>query len=146
MLLELNHDIASDILVIHQGKYHIVTFPICFSSFLFQQLNNLYLIICILVRVLVLLNKDEPKMLQVFTLLISLKGSLHNLDVWFLLFLADILYDSWSPAMTVSSVCISILSMLSSSTVKVCVLPHNSLNSNFFKPHIYIYSSIYIYN
>ncbi|KAG6519851.1 hypothetical protein ZIOFF_016879 [Zingiber officinale] len=32
--------------------------------------------------------------------------------------LADILYDSWSPAMTVSSVCISILSMLSSSTAK----------------------------
>ncbi|RRT85090.1 hypothetical protein B296_00007945 [Ensete ventricosum] len=30
----------------------------------------------------------------------------------------DILYDSWSPAMTVSSVCISILSMLSSSAVK----------------------------
>ncbi|MFS7972361.1 putative ubiquitin-conjugating enzyme E2, ubiquitin-conjugating enzyme/RWD [Helianthus anomalus] len=30
----------------------------------------------------------------------------------------DILYDSWSPAMTVSSVCISILSMLSSSTSK----------------------------
>ncbi|CAN1824093.1 Probable ubiquitin-conjugating enzyme E2 18 [Linum perenne] len=30
----------------------------------------------------------------------------------------DILYDSWSPAMTVSSVCISILSMLSSATVK----------------------------
>ncbi|CAN1813993.1 Probable ubiquitin-conjugating enzyme E2 16 [Linum perenne] len=30
----------------------------------------------------------------------------------------DILYDSWSPAMTVSSVCISIVSMLSSSTVK----------------------------
>ncbi|KAF8406481.1 hypothetical protein HHK36_008569 [Tetracentron sinense] len=30
----------------------------------------------------------------------------------------DILYDSWSPALTVSSVCISILSMLSSSTVK----------------------------
>ncbi|KAJ6352186.1 hypothetical protein OIU76_001406 [Salix suchowensis] len=30
----------------------------------------------------------------------------------------DILYDSWSPAMTVSSICISILSMLSSSTVK----------------------------
>ncbi|PON99554.1 Ubiquitin-fold modifier-conjugating enzyme [Trema orientale] len=29
-----------------------------------------------------------------------------------------ILYDSWSPAMTVSSICISILSMLSSSTVK----------------------------
>ncbi|RVX16567.1 hypothetical protein CK203_006152 [Vitis vinifera] len=32
-----------------------------------------------------------------------------------------ILYDSWSPAMTVSSICISILSMLSSSTVKVLV-------------------------
>ncbi|KAJ6999168.1 hypothetical protein NC653_015106 [Populus alba x Populus x berolinensis] len=32
--------------------------------------------------------------------------------------LKDILYDSWSPAMTVSSICISILSMLSSSTVK----------------------------
>ena len=32
---------------------------------------------------------------------------------------ADILYDSWSPAMAVSSICISILSMLSSSTVKV---------------------------
>lgn len=31
---------------------------------------------------------------------------------------ADILYDSWSPAMTVSSVCISILSMLSSSPAK----------------------------
>ncbi|KAF5747143.1 ubiquitin conjugating enzyme [Tripterygium wilfordii] len=31
----------------------------------------------------------------------------------------DILYDSWSPAMTVSSICISILSMLSSSTLKV---------------------------
>ncbi|KAI3759165.1 hypothetical protein L6452_06751 [Arctium lappa] len=30
----------------------------------------------------------------------------------------DILYDSWSPAMTVSSVCISIVSMLSSSTSK----------------------------
>ncbi|KAL2552752.1 putative ubiquitin-conjugating enzyme E2 16 [Forsythia ovata] len=30
----------------------------------------------------------------------------------------DILYDAWSPAMNVSSVCISILSMLSSSTVK----------------------------
>lgn len=30
----------------------------------------------------------------------------------------DILYDSWSPAMTVSSICISILSMLSSSTIK----------------------------
>ncbi|BBH07978.1 ubiquitin-conjugating enzyme 18 [Prunus dulcis] len=29
-----------------------------------------------------------------------------------------ILYDSWSPAMTVSSICISILSMLSSSTMK----------------------------
>lgn len=36
-----------------------------------------------------------------------------------LFMVADILYDSWSPAMTVSSVCISILSMLSSSTVKV---------------------------
>ncbi|PHT83755.1 putative ubiquitin-conjugating enzyme E2 16 [Capsicum annuum] len=32
--------------------------------------------------------------------------------------LANILYDSWSPAMIVSSICISILSMLSSSTVK----------------------------
>ncbi|KAJ6953579.1 hypothetical protein NC652_005332 [Populus alba x Populus x berolinensis] len=32
----------------------------------------------------------------------------------------DILYDSWSPAMTVSSICISILSMLSSATVKQC--------------------------
>ncbi|KAL8153932.1 hypothetical protein V2J09_011692 [Rumex salicifolius] len=32
--------------------------------------------------------------------------------------LSDILYDSWSPAMTVNSVCISILSMLSSSPVK----------------------------
>eukprot|EP00897_Mesotaenium_endlicherianum_P007585 jgi/Mesen1/6855/ME000351S05967 len=31
----------------------------------------------------------------------------------------DILYDSWSPAMTVSSVCISIQSMLSSCTEKV---------------------------
>ncbi|KAL5683355.1 hypothetical protein ACJX0J_009740, partial [Zea mays] len=30
----------------------------------------------------------------------------------------DILYDSWSPAMTVSSICISILSMLSSSPEK----------------------------
>jgi ubiquitin-conjugating enzyme E2 W len=34
----------------------------------------------------------------------------------------DILYDSWSPAMTVSSVCISILSMLSSSPAKVTYL------------------------
>ncbi|KAG6785735.1 hypothetical protein POTOM_007317 [Populus tomentosa] len=33
---------------------------------------------------------------------------------------ANILYDSWSPAMTVSSICISILSMLSSATVKQC--------------------------
>ncbi|KAI3978873.1 hypothetical protein MKX01_016048 [Papaver californicum] len=32
----------------------------------------------------------------------------------------DILYDSWSPAMTVSSICISILSMLSSSPAKQC--------------------------
>ncbi|CAI9766679.1 unnamed protein product [Fraxinus pennsylvanica] len=30
----------------------------------------------------------------------------------------DILYDAWSPAMNVSSICISILSMLSSSTLK----------------------------
>ncbi|KAL9263668.1 Ubiquitin-conjugating enzyme 15-like protein [Drosera capensis] len=30
----------------------------------------------------------------------------------------DILYDSWSPAMTVSSICISIVSMLSSSPAK----------------------------
>ncbi|CAN6440611.1 unnamed protein product [Victoria cruziana] len=30
----------------------------------------------------------------------------------------NILYDSWSPAMTVSSICISILSMLSSSPAK----------------------------
>ncbi|CAH9085114.1 unnamed protein product [Cuscuta europaea] len=30
----------------------------------------------------------------------------------------DILYDTWSPAMTVHSICISILSMLSSSTAK----------------------------
>lgn len=30
----------------------------------------------------------------------------------------DILYDSWSPAMTVSSICISLLSMLSSSPKK----------------------------
>lgn len=30
----------------------------------------------------------------------------------------DILYDSWSPAMTLSSVCISILSLLSSSMMK----------------------------
>ncbi|KAL6637143.1 hypothetical protein ACP70R_024715 [Stipagrostis hirtigluma subsp. patula] len=30
----------------------------------------------------------------------------------------DILYDSWSPALTVSSVCFSILSMLSSSSAK----------------------------
>ncbi|KAH0905978.1 hypothetical protein HID58_037805 [Brassica napus] len=43
------------------------------------------------------------------------------LQQWAYLFscvLADILYDSWSPAMTVSSVCISILSMLSSSPAK----------------------------
>ena len=33
--------------------------------------------------------------------------------------MADILYDSWSPAMTVNSICISILSMLSSATAKV---------------------------
>ncbi|KAE8664255.1 putative ubiquitin-conjugating enzyme E2 16 [Hibiscus syriacus] len=33
----------------------------------------------------------------------------------------DILYDSWSPAMTVSSICISILSMLSSATAKPCI-------------------------
>eukprot|EP00250_Pteridium_aquilinum_P023138 c26267_g1_i1 orf=100-579(+) len=30
----------------------------------------------------------------------------------------DILYDSWSPAMSVSSICFSLLSMLSSCTVK----------------------------
>jgi hypothetical protein len=36
----------------------------------------------------------------------------------------DILYDSWSPAMTVSSICISILSMLSSSKVKVHTLTY----------------------
>jgi len=31
---------------------------------------------------------------------------------------ADVLYDSWSPAMRLSSICLSILSMLSSSSVK----------------------------
>eukprot|EP00243_Klebsormidium_subtile_P003037 TRINITY_DN16171_c0_g1_i1.p1 TRINITY_DN16171_c0_g1~~TRINITY_DN16171_c0_g1_i1.p1 ORF type:complete len:159 (-),score=13.12 TRINITY_DN16171_c0_g1_i1:207-683(-) len=30
----------------------------------------------------------------------------------------DILYEAWSPALTVSSICISLLSMLSSNTVK----------------------------
>ncbi|KAH0909982.1 hypothetical protein HID58_033303 [Brassica napus] len=43
------------------------------------------------------------------------------LQQWTYLFrylLVNILYDSWSPAMTVSSVCISILSMLSSSPEK----------------------------
>jgi hypothetical protein len=33
----------------------------------------------------------------------------------------SILYDQWSPALTISSVCLSILSMLSSCTKKVCV-------------------------
>ena len=51
---------------------------------------------------------------------------------------ADILYDSWSPAMTVSSVCISILSMLSSSPAKViglhCVL--SCLNGDHASDHI----------
>ncbi|XP_013593705.1 PREDICTED: probable ubiquitin-conjugating enzyme E2 17 isoform X1 [Brassica oleracea var. oleracea] len=32
----------------------------------------------------------------------------------------DVLYGSWSPAMRLSSICLSILSMLSSSSVKVC--------------------------
>ncbi|XP_013749414.1 probable ubiquitin-conjugating enzyme E2 17 isoform X1 [Brassica napus] len=32
----------------------------------------------------------------------------------------DVLYGSWSPAMRLSSICLSILSMLSSSAVKVC--------------------------
>uniref|UniRef100_A0A0A9HBU1 Ubiquitin-conjugating enzyme E2 W n=1 Tax=Arundo donax TaxID=35708 RepID=A0A0A9HBU1_ARUDO len=41
-----------------------------------------------------------------------------NDSLLLLLFSVDILYDSWSPAMTVSSVCISILSMLSSSPAK----------------------------
>uniref|UniRef100_A0A453H1G0 UBC core domain-containing protein n=1 Tax=Aegilops tauschii subsp. strangulata TaxID=200361 RepID=A0A453H1G0_AEGTS len=41
----------------------------------------------------------------------------------------DILYDSWSPAMTVSSVCISILSMLSSSPAKVTQPPLHYLQS-----------------
>jgi hypothetical protein len=39
----------------------------------------------------------------------------------------DILYDSWSPAMTVSSICISILSMLSSSPAKVTYFLYISL-------------------
>ncbi len=30
----------------------------------------------------------------------------------------DILYDNWSPVLTVESICLSILSMLSSATVK----------------------------
>lgn len=49
--------------------------------------------------------------------------------IWPLVSFVDILYDSWSPAMTVSSICISILSMLSSSTEKVhatLILVHRS--------------------
>lgn len=53
----------------------------------------------------------------------------HSFDVSCFFILVDILYDSWSPAMTVSSVCISILSMLSSSTVKVCFWLSPSLQS-----------------
>jgi hypothetical protein len=44
---------------------------------------------------------------------------------------SDILYDSWSPAMTVSSVCISILSMLSSSTEKVTLTSLDLSTSSF---------------
>lgn len=59
-------------------------------------------------------------------LIITLKECVYNdraftlIGSWcMLVIITDILYDSWSPAMTVSSICISILSMLSSSTVKV---------------------------
>ncbi|XP_013744366.2 probable ubiquitin-conjugating enzyme E2 18 isoform X1 [Brassica napus] len=47
----------------------------------------------------------------------------------------DILYDSWSPAMTVSSVCISILSMLSSSPEKVSTFLLTPTLSITTKPH-----------
>jgi hypothetical protein len=63
----------------------------------------------------------------------SLDGCGLQFTVWFvinkfllLLLSADILYDSWSPAMTVSSVCISILSMLSSSPAKVALSHHTT--------------------
>lgn len=45
---------------------------------------------------------------------------------------ADVLYDSWSPAMRLSSICLSILSMLSSSSVKVYVCFTNSHLSKVF--------------
>jgi len=51
----------------------------------------------------------------------------HSSNYWFLHLPTDILYDSWSPAMTVSSICISILSMLSSSPAKVAYFLYISL-------------------
>ncbi|KAB5556832.1 hypothetical protein DKX38_007741 [Salix brachista] len=52
----------------------------------------------------------------------------------------DILYDSWSPAMTVSSVCISILSMLSSSTVKfkLIIMEDGRLGEKHFENQIFL--------
>ncbi|KAA3467025.1 putative ubiquitin-conjugating enzyme E2 18 isoform X4 [Gossypium australe] len=58
----------------------------------------------------------------VFPLIIAGLGDLLRIisdgECLFEKFAEHILYDSWSPAMTVSSICISILSMLSSSTAK----------------------------
>jgi len=39
--------------------------------------------------------------------------------LYLLLVCLNVLYDGWSPALTVTSVCLSILSMLSSATEKV---------------------------
>ncbi|KAJ8442577.1 hypothetical protein Cgig2_026519 [Carnegiea gigantea] len=52
----------------------------------------------------------------------STRSVMHNVFPIRFSMLADILYDSWSPAMTVGSICISILSMLSSSTSKLLVM------------------------
>jgi len=49
----------------------------------------------------------------------------------------SILYDQWSPALTVTSVCLSIISMLSSCTRKV------NFNSFFF--FFFFFFIIYIY-
>lgn len=55
---------------------------------------------------------------------------------------ADILYDSWSPAMTVSSICISILSMLSSSPAKVCLLFQSNVVFLFPRPSLDVNDNI----
>ncbi|KAH0879481.1 hypothetical protein HID58_066875 [Brassica napus] len=108
------------------GFLVLFLFDICNSESdrkcLFDGVSVINFICCWLSRLFLFLRHRHTHIFTAMDIFVwnlpSLKIALVITDHPRLDQLYDILYDSWSPAMTVSSVCISILSMLSSSPAK----------------------------